>query len=102
MNICLGYEIGTGAPVEIPLRHMAVTGQTQEAGKTTALEALISRAGLQAVTFVTKRGEGAFTDARPIDSYRSLWEHINGAGSWDANPWVVAVTFRPERRNIDA
>jgi hypothetical protein len=49
--------------------------------------------------------EGADTAewyARPIDSYRSLWVKINGAASWDANPWVVAVTFRPERRNIDA
>ena len=50
--------------VEIPIRHMAVTGQTQEAGKTTALEALIARSGLRAVTFVTKRGEGSFAAGR--------------------------------------
>lgn len=30
-------------------------------------------------------------DAR--DSYIQLWESINGAGSWDANPWVWTVTF---------
>lgn len=39
-------------------------------------------------------------DAR--DVYQQLWFVINGPGSWDANPWVVAPTFRVLKANIDA
>lgn len=35
------------------------------------------------------------------DAYRSLWDHINGAGSWASNPWIVAYTFRVIPQNID-
>jgi hypothetical protein len=38
-------------------------------------------------------------DPRP--AYRDLWDSINGAGAWDANPWVVAIAFTVEQRNID-
>lgn len=35
------------------------------------------------------------------DWYRDLWEAINGAGSWAANPFVAAYTFDIHKKNID-
>ncbi|HVL65747.1 MAG TPA: hypothetical protein VM364_00665 [Vicinamibacterales bacterium] len=79
-TIHLGYEVGTGDPVAIPLKHLVITGMTQEAGKTTALEALISRAPARAITFVTKRGEGAFAGGRRIPPFfreRADWVFVS-------------------------
>jgi hypothetical protein len=77
-TVHLGFEVGSADRVEIPVRHMAVTGQTQESGKTTTLEALITRSGLPAIAFLTKRGEGSM-HGRQIPPYfedRADWRFV--------------------------
>lgn len=80
-NVHLGFEVGTGKRVTIPVAHLAVTGQTQVSGKTTTLEALITRSKRPAIAFVTKRGEGSFAgDVRLIPPYfreRADWQFVS-------------------------
>lgn len=114
--IHLGYVVGTGEPVEIPLRHTAVTGQTQESGKTTTLEGLISRSGLQAVAYVTKRGESSFHVMHPIPPYfqeRADWKFVQSlleastTSKMDfKQPWIMRVseaakTLQDVRDNLE-
>src|SRR5436190_609337 len=100
-SVLLGYEVGSGKTIELPLRNLAVTGQTQESGKTTTLEALISRAGRRALAFVTKRGERSFDTDRRIPPYfhdRADWQFVTSiidATLQEKNkflrPWIIRI-----------
>ncbi len=37
----------------------------------------------------------------PISPFRDLWNSLHGPDAWDANPWVVAVSFTVRQGNID-
>lgn len=49
----------------------------------------------------TMTGEG-WRYETPREAFAALWQELHGSGAWDANPWVVAITFSVEKRNIDA
>jgi hypothetical protein len=65
---------------------------------------------LQDISEEDARAEGVFVpeaqyaqqgERAPVLAFAGLWESINGPGAWKANPWVVALTFRVIKRNID-
>lgn len=63
---------------------------------------------LQAITLGDICAEGLGTsiyDFKPVqrgfDAWIALWDSINGAGAWEANPWVVAASFDVRKGNID-
>lgn len=68
-EILLGFEVGSGERIMLPLHHTVVTGMTQLSGKTTTLEALIDRGKITAIAFLTKRGELGFKGQRVINPY---------------------------------
>lgn len=75
MNVPLGFEIGSGAPIDIPVGHMVIVGQSQRSGKSTAMEACAARSDMKCVAFLTKRGEGSFRLSREIQPYYE--DHID-------------------------
>ena len=80
-KILLGFTVPKGDPVHIGLHHLAIFGMTQLSGKTTTLEALISRSGLRAIAFKTKRGESGFHSQNIIPPFyktRSDWQYVEG------------------------
>ena len=98
MTILLGFEIPTGARVEIPSEgHFAVFGQTQLSGKTTAIEALVYRSSFKAVAFITKRGEGSFLTARVIQPFFSEPANDPEQPLWR---WVASILEASQKRRL--
>lgn len=53
---------------------------------------------------ITKREGFPIADAHAgwHEPFAKLWNNLHGAGSWEANPEVVALSFRVIKSNIDA
>ena len=41
-----------------------------------------------------------FGEKSKVAAYRSLWNRINGADAWDANPWVDVTKFDVLHQNV--
>ena len=75
----IGYEVPSGAPVEVPLQHTAIYGLTRQAGKTTALEGMISRLKDTALVIRTGKNDITFDWAhavRPFFRERVDWHYV--------------------------
>ncbi len=78
-SVLLGYEVGSGEPVMLPSHHLVVTGITRLSGKTTTLEALLTRANKTSLAFITKRGESLLQGSprlQPFFQERSDWQFV--------------------------
>jgi hypothetical protein len=62
---------------------------------------------VQDISATDAEEEGVRCDMSPrtfVDHFHRLWDSLNASRGygWEANPWVVALTFTVARQNIDA
>lgn len=104
-------DAGAGIDVWRPSIHMP-----RWASRLTLYVTAVRVERLQDISEADARAEGAECDtdgwrdyqmpstqccADPVSSYRTLWDSINGPGSWEQNPWVASYTFIVRLGNID-
>jgi hypothetical protein len=51
---------------------------------------------------LTPLGERDIALSDPEMAFASYWNDLHGPDAWASNPWVCALTFTVEKRNIDA
>lgn len=78
-------------------RHKVARFMPSWASRITLLVTDVRVEHLQSISFTDAKAEGTiyekgYTD--PRDAFRVLWESINGAGSWQENPFVWVITFQ--------
>ena len=50
---------------------------------------------------ISGKWSGSFNAPTAAEVYSDLWNSLHGPDAWDANPWVVALTFTVQCGNID-
>ena len=46
--------------------------------------------------------EGMYYGSCPRSAFAGLWRDLHGPGAWEANPEVVALTFKVHHANVDS
>lgn len=100
-TVRVGFEVGTGEEVRVPLGHTILTGQTQASGKTTTLEAMARRyseahtggtVGHRTfLAFRTKRGEAGF---EPRDRAERLPPFFRERADWQFVQQLLEASLR--------
>lgn len=88
------YELKTRPAMFMPRKYSRLTLELTEV----RVERLQAISEADCIAEGAPGGHGAIPgygySATPCEHYRHIWTAINGSGSWDANPWVWALSFR--------
>jgi hypothetical protein len=107
LNDCLGYAADGDHPHGCTYRKRPSIFMPRWASRLTLRITAVRVERLQEISAADSRAEGlewvaptygvggiaASWNGDPVQSYRALWESINGKGSWDLNPWVWVIEF---------
>ncbi len=106
------YRAADPSPQEAPVRWRPSIHMPRWASRLTLIVTDRRLERLQDITEEDAKAEGVETDPETLPvgggvmsrrrDFRLIWDSIHGAGAWDKNPEVVAITFTVHKTNIDA
>jgi len=103
--MCEQWPIADHKPLPVSMQWRPSIHMPRWASRLTLIVTDVRVQRLQNISEDDARAEGAKPWTGACQSYvtdfAAIWRAINGPDTWDANPWVVALTFDVHRGNID-